>query len=159
MKHLSVLLILMGLVAVGRGFAEELECLITSSEQNAQTGFTCVHEGQLSYCTSEASPSFQTTLLSGEASPIRSVMALQGDHIGDVIADLVLKSEETPICALVQDKNREEYVVLIDETGKVSISSMNSLLKSSLVPFDEGREGYGIKVHSSSYFKIWPCAQ
>lgn len=117
-------------------------------------GFKCIHEGQVSYCTSKESSLFHTIPVSTELQ-FGKVIALQAEHIGDIIADLVLKAK-VPIVALVQDKEQEEYVVLIDQAGELSVSSVNSLLKDTSAVLDGKLKVQTASQEEAVYFKMWP---
>lgn len=144
-----------------KGSSGDLKCAILHSISNAQ----CIHDGQVSFCTSEDGTAFRTISLSKDETmlPFQDVMVFQAEHIGDAAYNLALKNqtERKSVFAVVRDGQGEEYVVLSRETGELSVSSVRSLLKSSLVSFDGGLNGYGIEVNMPRpvYIKIWPFAK
>jgi hypothetical protein len=116
-------------------------------------GLKCVHEGHISYCTSEEGSCFHTIALSTELQ-FDKVIALQAEHIGDVVADLALKAK-APLMALVQDKELQEYVVLIDKEGELSVSSVSSLRKEGRVSDNKLKIQTALQ-DEAVYVKMWP---
>ncbi len=66
------------------------------------------------------------------------VMLFQAEHIGDISYDLVLKNQmdKKPVFAIVRDESGGEYVVVISETGELSVRSVKSFLECK--PFSDG---------------------
>jgi len=57
--------------------------------------------------------------------------ALYTESIGELVADLQNFHQGTPLLCLVQDANKNEYIVTIDQEGKSSVSSLPFLLKKN----------------------------
>ena len=78
----------------------------------------------------------QIASLSADREPafFEEVLTLQAKHLGDATYDLVLQNQmdKKPVFAIVRDEGGGEYVVIISETGELSVRSVKSFLERGL---------------------------
>ncbi len=100
------------------------------------------------------------------------VTAIKSEEVGETAAELSLSQRKEPsrVFALIEDQRGEEYVLMIGQEGGVVMSSVESLIKNSVVAFNNGRAGYGIRakipqeiggsgIDRSVYIKILPSPE
>lgn len=100
------------------------------------------------------------------------VTAIKSEEVGETAAELSLNQRKEPsrVFALIEDQRGEEYVLMIGQEGGVVMSSVESLIKNSIVAFNNGRSGYGIRakipqeiggrgIDRSVYIKILPTPE
>lgn len=63
------------------------------------------------------------------------ITALQTENLGELIEELTRLQQEDalPLLCLVQDHRKKEYIVMIDENARSSVSSLSFLLKRNLL--------------------------
>lgn len=153
-----------------------LEAALISCAPHARQKLKCSYENQISFCLPEQKASFQQIRLNDSIQTIPVVLgkekwqasALKGGYVGEHVAELLVRSrrDKTPSLSFIRDENLDEYVVLISKGGSVAVNSVESLLKRSLVSFDDGARGYGIEAEIPPemgggvfYIKLWPAPE
>jgi hypothetical protein len=145
-----------------------LQGALLNHSPHSRQKLTCSHGKQIFLSLGGKSSSFQRIPLSEEATPLFVgeerwlASAIRSGYSGEHLAELMTEQhrEQTSIFSLIQDEDLEEYIVMIGKSGFAQISSLESLLKKPLVPFEGG---YGVEVGippeigaGTFCLKVWP---